>query len=127
VERYTTQTGVDVTLAEEGLRGRLRPEVETAAYRIVQEALTNVARHAGVRRARVSSTVVEGWLRVEVSDEGGGFEVASVPTYETSGLAGMEERARSTGGRFRVHSAPGRGTTVIAELAVVDPSRMVDQ
>jgi signal transduction histidine kinase len=122
VERYTTQTGVEVTLGEEGLRGRLRPEVETAAYRIVQEALTNVARHSGVRRAKVSSTVVEDCLRVEVSDEGAGFEVAAVPTYGTSGLAGMEERARSTGGRFRVHSAPGRGTTVVAELALADPA-----
>lgn len=120
VERYTAQTGVEVTLAEVAFNGRLRPGVETAAYRIVQEALTNVARHAGVRRARVSCVLVENCLRVEVADDGSGFHLANVPMNRTSGLAGMEERARSTGGRFVLQAAPGQGTTVVAELALAD-------
>jgi PAS domain S-box-containing protein len=122
VERYTAQTGVEVVLVDRAPRGRLRPEVETAAYRIVQEALTNVARHAGVQRARVSCALVGDCLRVEVADDGSGFEVGAVPIARTSGLAGMEERARSTGGRFRLESAPGSGTKVFAELALTDPA-----
>jgi signal transduction histidine kinase len=116
VQRYGDQTGVRVTLQCSGMEGRLRPEVETAAYRIVQEALTNVARHAGVDRAAATCALQRGRLRLEVADEGAGFELEAVPPGESSGLAGMEERARSTGGRIWVHSARGRGTTLVAEL-----------
>ena len=115
-QRYGDQTGVQVTLRCSGLEGRLRPEVETAAYRIVQEALTNVARHAGVARAGARCALESGRLRLEVADDGTGFEMEAVPAGKNSGLAGMEERARSIGGRIRVHSTPGRGTTVVAEL-----------
>ncbi|HWC09902.1 MAG TPA: ATP-binding protein [Acidimicrobiales bacterium] len=115
-QRYGDQTGVHVVLRCSGLDGRLRAEVETAAYRIVQEALTNVARHAGVARAAVECALEDGRLRVEVADDGRGFEVDAVAGGKSSGLAGMEERARSTGGRIWVRSNPGRGTTVVAEF-----------
>ncbi len=116
VQRYSDQTGVHVTLRCSGLEGRLRPELEVAAYRIVQEALTNVARHAGVDRAAATCALESGRLRLEVADDGTGFEVEAVAAGKSSGLAGMEQRARSTGGRISVHSAPGRGTTVVAEF-----------
>ena len=115
-ERYRDQTGVHVALRCSGLVRRLRSEVETAAYRIVQEALTNVARHARVDRATVECALEDGCLRVEVFDDGRGFEVDAVPVGQSSGLAGMEERARSTGGRISVESTVGLGTTVVAEL-----------
>jgi signal transduction histidine kinase len=115
-ERYHEQTGVQVALMCLGLEGRLRSEVETAAYRIVQEALTNVARHAGVDCAAVECALEDRHLRVEIVDHGRGFEVDAVPVGRSSGLVGMEERARSTAGRLRVESAPGAGTTVVAEL-----------
>ncbi len=118
VERYTTQTSVAVALSCSGLESRRDPQVETAAYRIVQEALTNVARHAGVKHAAVDCSVEEAALRVEVADEGLGFDVDSIPMGASSGLVGMEERARSTGGRLSVRSAPGRGTTVVAQLPI---------
>ena len=115
-ERYTAQTGVEVSLACSGLDTRLNPQVETAAYRIVQEALTNVARHAGAKHAAVDCSVVDATLRVEVADRGFGFDVEAVPVGASSGLVGMEERARSTGGRLWARSAAGLGTTVVAEL-----------
>jgi signal transduction histidine kinase len=118
IERYGAQTGVKVALRCTGLDRRLRPEVETAAYRIVQEALTNVARHADVKRATVDCSVQATALRVAVSDEGSGFEVDAVPAGRSSGLAGMEERARSTGGRLWVRSVPDLGTTVVAQLPI---------
>jgi signal transduction histidine kinase len=115
-ERYRDQTGVHVGLRCSGLDRRLRNEVETAAYRIVQEALTNVARHADVDHATVECALENGRLRVEVVDNGRGFELDAVPIGQSSGLAGMEERARSTAGRISVNSRIGRGTTVTAEL-----------
>jgi PAS domain S-box-containing protein len=116
VERYGGQTGIEVALRCSRLDRRLRTEIETTAYRIVQEALTNVARHAGVSRAAVHCAVEATLLRVEVADEGSGFEVSAVSVGQTSGITGMEERARSTGGRLWLRSAPGHGTTVVAEL-----------
>ena len=115
-ERYREQTGVHVALVCSGLELRLRSEVETAAYRIVQEALTNVARHAGVDHATVRCALDGGRLRVVVVDQGRGFDVDAVPVGQSSGLVGMEERARSTAGRIWVESTAGVGTTVVAEL-----------
>ena len=90
VGRYTTQTGIEVLFRNDGLEDRPRPEVETAAYRIVQEGLTNVARHAGVRQATVSCVATEDYLEVEIADEGRGFDVDGVDGKQSSGLAGME-------------------------------------
>ena len=118
LERYGAQTGVEVGFRCSGLQQRLRPEVETAAYRIVQEALTNVARHAGVKQAAVDCSVRGASLRVHVDDHGIGFDVGAVPVGRSSGLAGMEERARSTGGWLRVRSQIGVGTTVVAEFPI---------
>jgi signal transduction histidine kinase len=118
IERYGAQTGVQVALHCCGLDRRLRPEVETAAYRIIQEALTNVARHANVGQAAVDCVAEGDAMRIAVADEGLGFDVEAVPLGETSGLTGMEERARSTGGRLSLRSERGRGTTVVAELPI---------
>jgi signal transduction histidine kinase len=125
VERYTAQTGVKVSLDFRGPEKRLPPEVETAAYRIVQEALTNVARHAGVDLASVTCALTEESLRIEVSDDGSGFSVDGLMPGQSSGLAGMEERTRATGGQFRLRSEPGRGTSLLAALPLGDrPGRV---
>ena len=118
VQRFTAQTGVEVALTHSGLDDRLVPDVETAAYRIAQEALTNVARHAAVARATLSCVLAKKTLVVEVTDQGAGFVVDAAPGDGRSGLVGMEERARATGGRLYVESRPGRGTRVCAELGV---------
>lgn len=123
VERYTTQTSVEVDLTCAGLEARLDPQVETAAYRIIQEALTNVARHAGVKRAAVDCSVSEGSLRVEVADHGLGFDLEAIPIGASSGLVGMEERVRSAGGKLWLRAAPGRGATVVAQLPICPSER----
>lgn len=120
VERFTAQTGVEVTLDHSGLVGGLRPETETAAYRIAQEGRINVARHAGIGRATLSCVLGEGSVVVEVTDEGVGFEVEAPQAALPSGPIGMEEGARSTGGRLRVESRPGAGSSIVAELPLVD-------
>jgi signal transduction histidine kinase len=117
-EHYTGQTGVQIDFQQFGLAGqRFEAEVETAAYRIVQEALTNVARHAGVRQATVRAWAERDTLRVQIEDHGIGFDPPSIrfAGYST-GLAGMHERARVLGGQLRIDTAPGAGTRIIAEL-----------
>jgi signal transduction histidine kinase len=95
-------------------------EVQTACFRIAQEALTNVSRHAAARAVRLEVRQAGGQVRLAVSDDGKGFEVARV--FERSGadaslgLHGMRERARLLGGRVTVQSEPERGTVVRAEF-----------
>ncbi|HWD09311.1 MAG TPA: GAF domain-containing protein [Actinomycetota bacterium] len=112
----STQTGLQVDLEHEGLDRRFSWEVETAAYRIVQEALTNIVRHADSGRAHVRCLVEGEELFIEVGDEGIGFKPQSVRPHTTSGLRGMQERARLLGGGVRIDSAPGKGTRVMARL-----------
>ncbi|CEJ12532.1 Signal transduction histidine-protein kinase/phosphatase DegS [bacterium YEK0313] len=96
-------------------------EVSTAAFRIVQEALTNIIRHSRARRAAIGVRHEAGELRLEIRDDGRGMDLrASWPGR--LGLAGMAERARMLGGSLAVDSAPGAGTTVRVRLPL-KPSR----
>ncbi len=90
---------------------RLDRATTAEAYRIVQEALSNVARHAAAGRVRIEFDVVAEWLRIRIVDDGRGFNPSKV-TGSGLGLIGMEERALLLGGRLTIDSAPGRGTTV---------------
>jgi len=120
--RYTDQTNVRVNFGYIGPERRLAPEIETAAYRIVQEALTNVARHAGVDDVTVQLWLREDTLRVQVEDEGTGFDPETAQaTSASGGLSGMRERAILLGGQLTITSAEGSGTCLIAELPLHDP------
>src|SRR5258708_36904876 len=116
-ERYTAQTGVLVNFKHQGLDGRLGSEVETAAYRVVQEALTNAARHASVASVAVRAWTDAQKLNLEIEDRGRGFDPeVALKTLRSSGLIGMQERTVLLGGRLIVASSPGSGTTISAEL-----------
>lgn len=120
-KRYTDQTQVRVVFEQAGLTGRFAPEIETAVYRIVQEALTNVARHAGVNEVTVSCWFDHGVLRVQIQDRGAGFDPeAALAVNSTGGLSGMRERAELLGGHLALESTPGKGVRVIAELPLSD-------
>ncbi|MFG1907470.1 ATP-binding protein [Kribbella sp. NPDC048928] len=91
---------------------------QVAAYRVVQEALTNVIRHAKASAAQVRVRVEQTGVRVEVSDDGSGFDVAAAADGMRHGLAGMRERVRIEGGTLDLRSTPGSGTTVTAWFPV---------
>jgi PAS domain S-box-containing protein len=120
IRHYMNKTQVRVIFKHTGLDDkRFAPEVETAAYRIVQEALTNIARHAGVSEANVSVWVEGKTLGIQVEDKGKGFHVeTSQATDNTSGLSGMRERAVLLGGRFTLESQVGKGSRLMAEWQV---------
>ncbi|MCM3872183.1 MAG: PAS domain-containing protein [Pyrinomonadaceae bacterium] len=122
IEHYTAQTQVRVNFKHSGLeKRRFAPEVETAAYRLVQEALTNVARHAQAPEATVRLSTHRQTLVIEVEDLGRGFDMESVlMSSENSGLAGMRERVALLDGQLTVESEPGKGTRLTAELSIVD-------
>jgi PAS domain S-box-containing protein len=118
IGRYQQRTGVAVDLRQQGLERRLLPQVEIASYRIVQEALTNVARHSGTSQAEVRLFADDGVLILLVRDGGFGFDPAT--TAESTGLGGMRERAELLGGIFTVDAAPGTGVAVTAELPLTE-------
>jgi signal transduction histidine kinase len=111
--------GLTVSIEGESPDRALTPDGLLVTYRIVQEALTNVARHAGTDRARVQVRVVRGVIEVDVSDEGGGFRPHPVaPDGRGLGLIGMQERASMLGGQLRVDSRLGEGTRVCLRVPV---------
>lgn len=118
IKQYGAQTHVRVEFKHSGLEGRRFPtEIETAAFRIVQEALTNVARHAETQEAIVRVWADGHGLGLQIEDKGKGFDTeAALNADNTSGLAGMRERAHLLGGSFLVESSPGAGTRLTAEF-----------
>jgi PAS domain S-box-containing protein len=116
--RFSTQTGVEIDFKHTGIeRKRLAPEIEISAYRIIQEALTNVVRHAGVKTASVRLQGKDDILWIQVQDEGKGFDLQQAMNAEDSmGLLNMMERAEQVGGHLAVEAAPGEGTLITCRL-----------
>lgn len=117
VARHLEPAGVAVRLETAPLAGRLSPESETAVFRAVQEALTNVARHAHASSVLLQMGEDKGELVIEIEDDGQGFDPASVealaPSGRGLGLLGLRERMELLGGSARIESAPGEGTRVV--------------
>jgi two-component system sensor histidine kinase UhpB len=118
LKRFSSRTGVEVRLNREGDPDELPEDVQTALYRVTQEALANVARHAGATVVEVDVAVDER-IELHIRDDGAGFhpgELARDSGGSGLGLGGMAERARLAGGELDVRSAPGGGTTVTMRI-----------
>jgi len=112
--------GVPVTMHISGLGERLPSYIETAVFRIVQEALTNILKHAGATRATVEVANGNGRMELVISDDGRGFDPSAVTTHREGGmgLLGMRERAELLGGTLTIQSTPGAGTRLEAAIPV---------
>jgi PAS domain S-box-containing protein len=121
---YTKQTGIEIDFNHQGISPRrFAPEIETSAYRVVQEALTNVARHSKVETAKVRVWADEKNLSVSIEDDGQGFDLEQVAAESNStGVAGMRERVELLGGHFHIESVKDKGTKVSADW-VLDVER----
>lgn len=116
VNRFHEQSGIQVRFTHQGIQGRrFAPEIETAAYRVVQEALTNAARYAEAKGIRLEVQADSGELRIEVEDDGRGFDPQAA-LEKNRGLNGMRERVLLTGGSFHIQSRPGEGTRLSIRL-----------
>lgn len=115
--RYQKQSGILVLFQHSPMTERLPANLETAVFRVAQESLTNVARYAGVKEVKVRLLVDAACVVLQVADEGKGFDAAAAEAARnSSGLAGMRERALLLGGEFTLESEPGHGTRVTMEL-----------
>lgn len=117
--QIASRTGITVTVRGEEPAPRLDPLVETALFRIAQEALTNVVKHAQATQGTITLEIDDGTVRLIVADNGIGFDPAHLAVPEEHGgwgLLSMTERARAVGGNCRIESHPGRGTRVVVEV-----------
>ncbi len=119
LDEFQVQTGIAAELVNAAPGApRLSPLAEAQLVRIVQEALTNVRKHAGAGQVQVRLAAAEGELRVAIADNGQGISAPEDGRWRF-GLSTMRERAESVGGDLSIHSAPGQGTTIEARLPLV--------
>lgn len=113
--------GLDIRLTIEGKNRRLEASVETVLYRIAQEALTNIVRHAQTRQGAITLRYETQQVTLRVEDQGSGFDLAKnfLPP-QGWGLAGMRERVEAVGGDLSIQSEPGKGTAVVAVIPLYD-------
>ena len=120
LDRQAQRTGLSIRLEVSPMEVRPAPAVETACFRLVQEAVANAARHAGARRVDVELLARDGTLEVTVRDDGKGFDVRAARVRAQAGhslgMLSMEERAALAGGQLEIDSAPSRGTTLRARF-----------
>ncbi|HSJ55163.1 MAG TPA: sensor histidine kinase, partial [Anaerolineae bacterium] len=116
MESVSQKHGLAIRFETLGIDERLPADVETALYRMAQEALTNVVRHAKASRVSVLVEQRGGSLHMIVEDDGAGFDPAAACNNGRLGLFGIRERAELLGGRLFVESAPGAGTALVLEV-----------
>jgi signal transduction histidine kinase len=114
-ERLLECRGIAFDFDSSGLDGRLPSEIETALYRIFQEALNNIVRHSGATQVTLSLSSRDGTLEAEIIDNGDGFDPQAIRGLDQEhgwGLFGMQERVALVGGHLDVHSRSGSGTRI---------------
>ena len=125
VGRQAGRAGWDLKFCADGITMRPSADVEIACFRVTQEALTNVARHAQAKKVDVRLEMGNQELALIIRDDGIGFDPQYIrtgtPPGTSVGLSGMEERVRLVGGQIAIHSAPAMGTEIRATFAI--PSR----
>lgn len=116
VNRFQDQSGVEVEFKHSGIENRrFDPQIETTAYRIVQESLTNVARHARANRVRLEVRIRGEAMEIQIEDDGAGFD-PQVALALNRGLSGMRERVQLVGGIFQIESETGKGARKFIRL-----------
>jgi signal transduction histidine kinase len=113
---FQTRTGIECHVSSNLQDTLLDADLNTAFFRIFQETLTNIMRHANASRVDVSAIKRDGWLELVVQDNGRGIQPGEITDRRSIGLLGMEERAGLLGGEFKIGGEPGRGTTVTVRI-----------
>jgi PAS domain S-box-containing protein len=121
VENFTQRHGIPCALSVAGDEITLPNEQATAVFRIVQESLVNVGKHAQASKVNVTIGCAEGILTVRIVDDGSGFSLDAPRKPNSFGLLGLRERALLSGGEIAILSAPGQGTSVVARIPLEAP------
>lgn len=120
-DSYQKKTGIHTLFTCKGLENRLPSHLEAVVYRIIQEALTNVAKHAAAQQVKVEIIRTKNSVRFNVEDNGRGFDANKVLPKDAYGISGMKNRALFAGGTLEIKSTPGQGTSVNCVIPIVEP------
>jgi PAS domain S-box-containing protein len=123
MKTFKAQTGIHVSLSAFAAVEQLNGDKRTVLFRVAQEALTNIARHAQASRADVSIQKLDGAICLKIKDNGKGLPAERVlhsRKQKRLGLLGMRERAEMVGGNFTIESVPGKGTTILAQIPLAN-------
>jgi signal transduction histidine kinase len=123
MKRFREQTGIRVSLSAPAAANQVNSDKRTVLFRVAQEALTNVARHAQASQAEVRIRKLDGAICMRISDDGKGFQTDLVLHAKKSkrlGLLGMRERLEMVGGNITIESEPGNGTTIQAQVPLAE-------
>ncbi|HTL17827.1 MAG TPA: sensor histidine kinase, partial [Patescibacteria group bacterium] len=126
MKSFRAETGIRVSLSALADVEKVSGDKRTVLYRVAQEALANVARHAHATHAEVNVEILHGAIAMRIRDNGNGFQqerAAQAKRGRRLGLLGMKERLEMVGGSFSVNSSPGEGTTVLARIPLLDRNR----
>jgi PAS domain S-box-containing protein len=119
LQEFQTRTGIESHLVSAPEETILDDDSSTTAFRILQEILTNVVRHAAATQVEVTLEETAAFLTLQVQDNGRGITESEIDSPKSIGLLGMQERARLHGGEVYLHGSPGRGTTVVVRLPLI--------
>jgi len=114
---------VDIAFSHDGIPDGLQANVARSVFRVLQEAVTNAVKHAGVSRVAVALRGSPDAIRLEISDAGVGFDPDTVVSGRGVGLVGMQERVRALGGELFIESGPGAGTSIRARVPIRGPGQ----
>jgi signal transduction histidine kinase len=123
MKTFREETGIRVSLSAFAEVEQVNGDKRTVLYRVAQEALTNVARHASASSVQVKIQKLDGLICLKIKDDGKGFQkerVLQVKKSKRLGLLGMRERLEMVGGRFTIESVPSKGTTVVAQIPLIN-------
>jgi two-component system sensor histidine kinase DegS len=126
MQGFKEETGIHLSLSAFAAVEQMKGEKRTVLYRVAQEALTNIARHAQASRAEVRIERFDGAVCMKIKDNGKGFQTEHVLNAKKNkrlGLLGMRERLEMVSGTLTIKSAPGKGTSVIAQIPLVNGRR----
>jgi signal transduction histidine kinase len=118
IREFTKRTSIEVKLNQKDKLPSLDDAMTTGVYRIIQEALTNVARHSEATHAEVTVRLNNGDLQVEIADNGKGIDQAMIVHPESLGIMSMQERARMLGGKVVITSNLGKGTCIVLNAPI---------
>ena len=116
LNEFEQRSGIKTSLSAPGVEKQLPDSVKTGLFRIFQESLTNVARHAHAENVRVSLKHSDGKIVLSIEDDGKGFDKKKIAGKRTLGILGMKERTLMMGGEYEINSSPGKGTTVLVAI-----------
>lgn len=125
-KQFQEATGINVSFISFQENYEISTDIITALFRIFQESLTNVARHAEAQLVKVELKILNGFITMSISDDGKGFEMNQTDHKRTLGILGMKERSLTLGGEYTISSKPGKGTQVKVSIPIFETEQKMD-